>query len=162
MNRFLKIVGGPLRGSEIALVAGTTVKVGSGEGCDILVSDPTLGDVAFELEVTDEDVTITLPDGTECSVADLVDGTEEFEGITAEVDGDGFVKTITYQVYLTPEEVFTARDEFDGLTDFVYSFKAGAWATGDNGQGFKPTEFSLVIPLGKTVQGVSQIGRAHV
>ena len=95
-----------------------------------------------------EDAMITLPDGTECSVADLVDGIVEFEGITAEVDGDGFVKTITYQVYLTPEEVFTARDEFDGLTDFVYSFKAGAWATGDNGQGFKPTEFSLVIPLG--------------
>lgn len=71
MNRILKIVGGPLKGAEIALVAGTKVKVGSGDGCDVLVSDPTLGAVAFELEVTEEDVTVTLPDGTAKTMLDF-------------------------------------------------------------------------------------------
>ena len=70
MNRILKIVGGPLRGSEIALVVGTKVSVGCGDKCDILIADSTLGDVAFELDVTDEDVTITLPDGTAKTMLD--------------------------------------------------------------------------------------------
>ena len=63
MNRILRVVGGPLKGAEIALVAGTKVKVGSGDGCDVLVSDPSLGDVAFELEVAEDEVSIITPDG---------------------------------------------------------------------------------------------------
>ena len=70
MNRILRVVGGPLRGAEIALVVGTKVSVGCGDKCDILVADPTLGEIAFELDVTDEDVTIILPDGTAKTLLD--------------------------------------------------------------------------------------------
>ena len=71
MNRILKIVGGPLKGAEIALVAGTRVKVGSGDGCDILVADPTLGKAAFELDVGEDEVTIVTPDGTAKTMLDF-------------------------------------------------------------------------------------------
>ena len=63
-------MGGPLKGAEIALVAGTRIKVGSGDGCDVLVSDPSLGDVAFELEVAEDEVTIITPDGTTKTLLD--------------------------------------------------------------------------------------------
>ena len=71
MNRLLKIVGGPLKGAEIALVAGTKVKVGSGDECDILVADPTLEKVAFELDVAEDEVTLTTPDGTAKTLLDF-------------------------------------------------------------------------------------------
>lgn len=71
MNRLLKIVGGPLKGAEIALVAGTKVKVGSGDECDILVADPTLGQVAFELDVAEDEVTLTTPDGAAKTLLDF-------------------------------------------------------------------------------------------
>ena len=67
----LKIVGGPLKGAEIALVAGTRVKVGSGDGCDILVADPTLGRAAFELDVGEDEVTLVTPDGTAKTMLDF-------------------------------------------------------------------------------------------
>lgn len=70
MNRILRVVGGPLKGAEIALVAGTKVKVGSGDGCDVLVSDPSLGDVAFELEVAEDEVSIITPDGATKTLLD--------------------------------------------------------------------------------------------
>ena len=71
MNRILKIVGGPLKGAEIALVAGTKVKVGSGDDCDVLVSDPTLEKFAFELDVAEDEVTITTPDGAAKTMLDF-------------------------------------------------------------------------------------------
>lgn len=70
MNRILKVVGGPLKGAEIALVAGTRVKVGSGDECDVLVSDSTLGEVAFELEVAEDEVSIITPDGATKTLLD--------------------------------------------------------------------------------------------
>ena len=70
MNRILRVVGGPLKGAEIALVAGTKIKVGSGDGCDVLVSDPSLGDVAFELEVAEDEVSIITPDGATKTLLD--------------------------------------------------------------------------------------------
>ena len=71
MNRILKIVGGPLKGAEIALVSGTKVKVGSGSDCDILVADPTLGEFAFELDVAEDEVTLTTPDGAAKTLLDF-------------------------------------------------------------------------------------------
>ena len=71
MNRILRVVGGPLKGAEIALVAGTRVKVGSGDGCDVLVADPTLGKTAFELDVGEDEVTIVTPDGTAKTMLDF-------------------------------------------------------------------------------------------
>ena len=70
MNRILRVVGGPLKGAEIALVAGTRIKVGSGDACDVLVSDPSLGDVAFELEVAEDEVSIIMPDGATKTLLD--------------------------------------------------------------------------------------------
>ena len=64
-------MGGPLKGAEIALVAGTRVKVGSGDGCDILVADPTLGKAAFELDVGEDEVTIVTSDGTAKTMLDF-------------------------------------------------------------------------------------------
>ena len=64
MERLLKIVEGPMRGAEIALVAGTRIKVGRGDDCDIVVADASLPETAFELDVADAAVTMVLPDGT--------------------------------------------------------------------------------------------------
>ena len=71
MNRILRVVGGPLKGAEIALVAGTRVKVGSGDACDILIADSTLGKAAFELDVGEDEVTIVTPDGTAKTMLDF-------------------------------------------------------------------------------------------
>ena len=71
MNRILRVVGGLLKGAEIALVAGTRVKVGSGDGCDVLVADPSLGKTAFELDVGEDEVTIVTPDGTAKTMLDF-------------------------------------------------------------------------------------------
>lgn len=64
MERLLKIVEGPMRGAEIALVAGTRIKVGRGDDCDIVVADASLPETAFELDVAEAAVTLILSDGT--------------------------------------------------------------------------------------------------
>ena len=58
MNWLLKIVDGPVKGAEIALVEGLRLKVGSGDACDIVLADATLPEVAFELDVTAETVSL--------------------------------------------------------------------------------------------------------
>lgn len=63
MNWLLKIAEGPMKGAEIALVGGTRVKIGASDACDIVVADATLGEVAFELDVTESGVTLIRPDG---------------------------------------------------------------------------------------------------
>ncbi len=63
MSFLLKIVQGPNAGAEIALAEGTTVSFGSGDGCDIILSDAALDAVAFELEVASERVMMLFPDG---------------------------------------------------------------------------------------------------
>jgi len=68
MNFLLKIVEGPMRGAEIALVTGTRVKVGSSDSCDIVLADASLGATAFELDVAESSVTMITPDGAQRSL----------------------------------------------------------------------------------------------
>ncbi len=63
MNLILKIIQGPNAGAEIALIEGVNVKLGRGEQCDIVLADQTLADVACEIEVGAERVTLLLPGG---------------------------------------------------------------------------------------------------
>lgn len=63
MNWLLKIVEGPMKGAEIALVNGMRVKFGSSSECDIVVADSTVGEVAFELDVAESGVTLVGTDG---------------------------------------------------------------------------------------------------
>ena len=63
MNLILKIVEGPMKGAEIALVAGTRLKVGRGDDCDIVLADATLPEFAFELDVSDTGVTLVRATG---------------------------------------------------------------------------------------------------
>lgn len=63
MTFLLKIVQGPNAGAEVALPEGATVTLGRGDGCDIVLSDATLGERACELEVTGERVMMIFPDG---------------------------------------------------------------------------------------------------
>ena len=65
MNFLLKIVDGPMKGAEIALVAGTRVKVGSSDSCDIVIADASLASVAFELDVAGDSVMLITPDGSQ-------------------------------------------------------------------------------------------------
>lgn len=58
MSWLLKIVEGPVKGAEIALVNGMKVKVGSSDACDIVIADGSLPAVAFELDVTEAGVSI--------------------------------------------------------------------------------------------------------
>ena len=58
MNFLLKIVEGPNRGAEIALVEGVPVTVGKGDGCDIVLADATLPDAPLRLEPGPGGVTI--------------------------------------------------------------------------------------------------------
>lgn len=60
-----------MKGAEIVLVVGTRVKVGSGEDCDIVVADATLPSLAFELDVSEEAVSIITPDGETGNLADF-------------------------------------------------------------------------------------------
>ena len=71
MERLLKIVEGPMKGAEIVLVAGTRVKVGSGEDCDIVIADATLPSFAFELDISEDAVSIVTPDGETENLADF-------------------------------------------------------------------------------------------
>ena len=52
MNFLLKIVEGPNKGAEIALVEGVAVTLGKADECDIVLADPTLPDAPFTLEAT--------------------------------------------------------------------------------------------------------------
>ena len=71
MERLLKIVEGPMKGAEIALPVGTRVKVGSGEDCDIVIADATLPSLAFELDISEDAVSIVTPDGETENLADF-------------------------------------------------------------------------------------------
>ena len=71
MERLLKIVEGPMKGAEAALVVGTRVKVGSGEDCDIVIADATLPSLAFELDVSEDAVSVVTPDGETSDLADF-------------------------------------------------------------------------------------------
>jgi len=53
----LKIVEGPNRGAEVALVDGVAVTLGKGETCDIVLADPTLPDEPLSLEASASGVT---------------------------------------------------------------------------------------------------------
>ena len=63
MSFLLKIVQGPNAGAEIALVEGVNLSFGSADDCDIILSDSSVAEKAFELEVTGERVTAIMPDG---------------------------------------------------------------------------------------------------
>ena len=63
MSLLLKIVEGPMKGAEIALVQGTSVTFGRGEECDIVVADQSLAEKAFALEVGEDEVVLTADDG---------------------------------------------------------------------------------------------------
>ncbi len=63
MSFLLKIVQGPNAGAEIALVEGTTISLGRGDACDIILTDAALDDKACDLEVTGERVMMLFPDG---------------------------------------------------------------------------------------------------
>ena len=58
MSFLLKIVEGPNKGAEIALVDGVSVTLGKGDDCDIVLADPTLPDTPLALEASDSGVTI--------------------------------------------------------------------------------------------------------
>ena len=50
MDFLLKIVGGPNKGAEIALVGGVAVTLGKGEDCDIVLADSTLPGAPLSIE----------------------------------------------------------------------------------------------------------------
>ncbi len=56
MNFLLKIVEGPNKGAEVALVEGVSVTLGNADECDIVLADPTMGDAPMKLEATSEEV----------------------------------------------------------------------------------------------------------
>lgn len=58
MNFLLKIVEGPNRGAEIALVSGVAVTLGKGDDCDIVLADPTLPSTPVSIEASDAGVTV--------------------------------------------------------------------------------------------------------
>ena len=58
MNFLLKIVEGPNKGAEIALVAGVAVTLGKSDECDIVLADPTLPSEAIRIEASDDGVTV--------------------------------------------------------------------------------------------------------
>ena len=58
MSFLLKIVEGPNKGAEIALVDGVAVTLGKADECDIILADPTLPDAPFTVEATASGVTL--------------------------------------------------------------------------------------------------------
>ena len=58
MNFVLKIVEGPNKGAEIALVSGVAVTLGKGDDCDIVLADPTLPSTPVSIEASDDGVTL--------------------------------------------------------------------------------------------------------
>lgn len=69
MNWLMKIVEGPVKGAEIALVEGIRLKVGSADTCDIVLTDNTIPSEAFELDIASEAVTFIESNG---AVSELV------------------------------------------------------------------------------------------
>lgn len=63
MNFLLKIVQGPNSGAEIALIDGVNLTFGCADDCDIILNDASVGEKAFELEVTGERVVAVMPGG---------------------------------------------------------------------------------------------------
>jgi len=57
VNFLLKIVEGPNRGAEIALVSGIAVTLGKGDDCDIVLADKTLPPAPVSIEASDGRVT---------------------------------------------------------------------------------------------------------
>ncbi len=70
MTFLLKVVQGANAGAEIALPAGSTVSVGRGDACDIILTDAALPEKACELEVTGERVMMIFPDGKQARMED--------------------------------------------------------------------------------------------
>ena len=58
MSFILKIVEGPNRGAEIALVEGVAVTLGKGDECDIVLADSTLPEEPLSIEATADAVTV--------------------------------------------------------------------------------------------------------
>lgn len=58
MNFLLKIVEGPNKGAEIALVEGVAVTLGKGDDCDIILADATLPEVPLKVEATGDSVLV--------------------------------------------------------------------------------------------------------
>lgn len=63
MNFLLKILQGPNAGAEVALVEGLCIKVGRADTCDLVLADPTLPEVACEIDTSAEGVMLFLPGG---------------------------------------------------------------------------------------------------
>ena len=58
MSFLLKIVEGPNKGAEIALVEGVAVTLGKADDCDIVLADATLPDAPFRVAATPTGVTL--------------------------------------------------------------------------------------------------------
>ena len=58
MNYLLKIVEGPNKGAEIALVEGVAVTLGKGDECDIVLADATMPDEPAVIQATSDGVTV--------------------------------------------------------------------------------------------------------
>ncbi len=65
MNFLLKIVQGPNAGAEVALIEGLCVKLGRADSCDLVLADPTLPEVACELDTSADRVMLFLPGGVQ-------------------------------------------------------------------------------------------------
>ena len=65
MNFLLKIVQGPNAGAEVALIEGLCVKLGRSDACDLVLADPTLPEVACELDTSADRVMLFLPGGAQ-------------------------------------------------------------------------------------------------
>jgi len=58
VNFLLKIVEGPNKGAEIALVSGVAVTLGKGDDCDIVLADTTLPSAPITIAASDDGVTV--------------------------------------------------------------------------------------------------------
>ena len=58
MNFLLKIVEGPNKGAEIALVEGVAVTIGKGDDCDIVLADPTMPDAPLSVDAAADGVSV--------------------------------------------------------------------------------------------------------
>ena len=56
MSFLLKIVEGPNKGAEIALVDGVAVTLGKGDDCDIVLADSTMPDSPLKIEASGDSV----------------------------------------------------------------------------------------------------------
>lgn len=63
MNWLLKIVDGPMKGAEIALLGGRRTSIGSSDDCDLVIADQALPAKACELDVSESAVTVLVEGG---------------------------------------------------------------------------------------------------